>query len=322
MCGHDRFGDLHLGQYPQWDADHPIDLVGYSLGATTARYLQHLLITQAFTDLNGNTIPTSGDWVRSLVSVQGVNNGTQCVYPFGLGLHSLDIQPFTFLWFGIPLLYFVYWLLGSWLDYIYPLSVGHWRCSREHGTSLSELFTLWPMISDNAVRDLTTRRTQELNKIMAQTMPHPNTTYVACVAQATNPIIPYKWSLHLPSWALLTSFPEIFIMLPLAVFVGLFGSLTESFAGLEVPADETASAWHSNQVASDGVVSVAGQKPPAQEDTVPGTFGSFRDIAQHHRKGVWYNLDMGKTWNHMLSMKNGQRQRTFFADMQDFLRAQ
>ena len=121
--GHDQHGAVHEGLLPEWDKAHPIDIVAYSLGASTARYLQHLLILEAFADSQGNTIPTNGDWIRS-ITVQGCNNGSHAVHAVGLGLDSLQPRRFTILWFIFAALYLCHWIFGN---SVFPMSVVHWK---------------------------------------------------------------------------------------------------------------------------------------------------------------------------------------------------
>ena len=42
--GHARFGRTYLGLYPTWSASSPIHIVGHSLGGTTVRMLQVILL--------------------------------------------------------------------------------------------------------------------------------------------------------------------------------------------------------------------------------------------------------------------------------------
>ena len=83
-CGHARYGVTHKGAYANWDEDHPLDLVGHSIGGLTARVLQQLLAEQFFP---GHS--TSAAWVRSLVCLSSPLNGDPVVY--GLGLRSDDV---------------------------------------------------------------------------------------------------------------------------------------------------------------------------------------------------------------------------------------
>lgn len=85
-CGHARFGRVHkAGLHPDWDANHPIDIVGHSIGGVTARVLQQLLAEQAFPGHQ-----TSAAWVRSLTCLASPLNGDPVVY--GLGLEAHDGQ--------------------------------------------------------------------------------------------------------------------------------------------------------------------------------------------------------------------------------------
>jgi hypothetical protein len=110
--GHSRYGAAVAakGLYPAWGRDHPIDLVGHSLGGQTARYLQHLLAGGDFFSVGaGQLLPTSegnseeddtstqhqqqqqqqqhqqphctsSAWVRSVTTLSSPLNGTSVVY--------------------------------------------------------------------------------------------------------------------------------------------------------------------------------------------------------------------------------------------------
>ena len=83
-CGHGRFGRKHHeGLYPEWDEDHPIDMVGHSIGGVTLRVLQHLLSEGHFP---GHA--TSAAWVRSITALASPLNGDPVVY--GLGIPAAD----------------------------------------------------------------------------------------------------------------------------------------------------------------------------------------------------------------------------------------
>jgi len=62
VAGHRRYGDTYPGLLPLWSADRPIHILVYSFGASTARFLQHLLERGAFLDIEYGRIPTSGAW--------------------------------------------------------------------------------------------------------------------------------------------------------------------------------------------------------------------------------------------------------------------
>lgn len=68
-----------LALYPQWDADHPIHLVGHSQGGTTIRALVQLLEHGSPDgDEGGGALFAGGriGWVRSVVTISAPHNGT------------------------------------------------------------------------------------------------------------------------------------------------------------------------------------------------------------------------------------------------------
>ena len=86
-CGHARFGRTHSkGALSQWDADHPIDCLGHSIGGVTLRVLQRMLHEQAFPGYE-----TSAAWIRSITTLASPHNGDPVVY--GLGISPLDAIP-------------------------------------------------------------------------------------------------------------------------------------------------------------------------------------------------------------------------------------
>lgn len=83
--GHNRYGDSYAGSYPEWDAQHPIHLIGHSLGGVTARVLQHYLDTRAFPGHK-----TDGSWIRSINCISAPLNGALATYALGA---SQDAAP-------------------------------------------------------------------------------------------------------------------------------------------------------------------------------------------------------------------------------------
>ena len=63
-------------------------------------------------------------FARSIITVQGCNNGSHAVHAVGLGLDSLQPRRFTILWFIFAALYFCNWIFGN---SVYPMSVDHWK---------------------------------------------------------------------------------------------------------------------------------------------------------------------------------------------------
>ena len=71
------------GLYPEWDADHPIHIIGHSMGGQTARRLQYLLENEIYIDSARTILESSDllgqkhqDWIRSITTMSSPHNGT------------------------------------------------------------------------------------------------------------------------------------------------------------------------------------------------------------------------------------------------------
>jgi triacylglycerol lipase len=66
-----------LAFYPQWDADHPIHLIGHSAGGTTIRALVELLEHGAPGEGDGDLYKGGKvGWIKSVVTISAPHNGT------------------------------------------------------------------------------------------------------------------------------------------------------------------------------------------------------------------------------------------------------
>ena len=81
--GHERYGRVMPGLYPEWDNDHPVDLFGYSMGAPTTRILASLHYygdkdeqAAAPNDCSALFKGGHGTMVNSVSTISGTNNGT------------------------------------------------------------------------------------------------------------------------------------------------------------------------------------------------------------------------------------------------------
>ncbi len=77
--GHGRYGETYLGLLKEWSDERPIHIIAYSLGASTARCLQHLLERRAFCDAH-DQIPTSGAWYAYVHSMRSSTDTVGIVF--------------------------------------------------------------------------------------------------------------------------------------------------------------------------------------------------------------------------------------------------
>jgi triacylglycerol lipase len=92
------------GFYPQWDANHPIHLIGHSMGGQDSKMLVQMLATNG-APLNPGLFPykTSAAWVKSVTTISTPNDGTVLAYNFydGLGKNVPQILGTIALFAGV-----------------------------------------------------------------------------------------------------------------------------------------------------------------------------------------------------------------------------
>ncbi|MFC6590738.1 esterase/lipase family protein [Deinococcus lacus] len=68
----------HPGFYPQWDSEHPVNLIGHSMGAPTARMLVALLEKGSPENADGDNLFVGGrtGWVKGVMTISGTNTGS------------------------------------------------------------------------------------------------------------------------------------------------------------------------------------------------------------------------------------------------------
>jgi len=79
-AGHSRSDPdkCYPGFYPQWDAQHPVNLIGHSLGGPTSLLLVKLLEDGSPANAANGNLYTGGrrGWVKSVMTVSGTNTGS------------------------------------------------------------------------------------------------------------------------------------------------------------------------------------------------------------------------------------------------------
>lgn len=80
--GHARYGRYNAkAKYSQWDENHPVLLMGHSLGGVTAYVLQNYLATNRFANHQ-----TSAAWVSGVICINAPLNGALRVYDQGMDM--------------------------------------------------------------------------------------------------------------------------------------------------------------------------------------------------------------------------------------------
>ena len=76
-------GKTYDGLYPRWDENHPVHIIGHSMGGQTARTLQYLLANLIYEDKESEILeksPLLGQenlkWIHSITTISTPHNGT------------------------------------------------------------------------------------------------------------------------------------------------------------------------------------------------------------------------------------------------------
>lgn len=184
--GHSRYGRAYPGLYPEWSDEHPVHLVGHSLGGTTARMLQHLLHKKAFAGFGD----TSAGWVSSITAINSPLNGALGAYALGLDQQTLEVRTLS-----------CGWLLGraahlaGYLG-VAPLGLEHWRLAWWEDGALSTLCGAMVGRSslvdgrDNAASDTSIHSVAALNALLGPG--HPDTYHLTFVGDGATAGAPPK----------------------------------------------------------------------------------------------------------------------------------
>ncbi|CAG8538642.1 9637_t:CDS:2 [Paraglomus brasilianum] len=114
---HNRYGKTYgEGLFPEWSEDNPIVLVGKGYGATTALYLQHLLSSNFF------PVPTSGKWIKGIISYSAPHRGSTLPYALGLEPGSTCIvHPLSILQVFVTIIHLICYF--TFLDRLFDLQL-------------------------------------------------------------------------------------------------------------------------------------------------------------------------------------------------------
>ena len=80
QIGHSRHDErkCYAGFYPEWDAEHPVNIIGHSMGGPTSMLLVKLLEDGSPANAEGDNLYAGGraGWVRSVMTISGANTGS------------------------------------------------------------------------------------------------------------------------------------------------------------------------------------------------------------------------------------------------------
>ncbi len=266
-AGHDRFGRHYstaVAFHPDWSEEHPVHLVGHSMGAPTIWLLQHLLDKDLF------GWGSNADWVKSVNAISGVLNGSTATYFLGCNKATGLVDPDSVGDFLAGAIELSIRLTGDLFDRWYDFDLDHWGIDSEPGDPLERQIACiagTPMFrgKDNAAYSLTIQGLYEQNAVCRT---NPNTYYFSYATEQT--FEGFLTRHHFPE-------PRMnAFAIPTALYIG-----HKRFEHEFYPGFRSSDWWH-----NDGLVPVYSQLYPriSGDHVVGGEIGT----RTHFQPGEWY----------------------------------
>ena len=276
----------YKGLYPEWNENHPVHIIGHSMGGQTARMLQYLLETELFEDASGNNKEKSEllgqsnkGWISSITSIATPHDGSTLA----------DIVTKTF-----PFIQYFIGLAGVVGTNFYNFDLSQWdlirgddetwssyvRRMRNHKAWETKNISAWDLSVDGAA---------ELNSYLKAS---PDIFYFSFVFSATSK--DELTGYHIPN-------KDVFLL------IRSRSKLLGSKIIFKSDGTETDSTWWEN----DGIVNLRSMRGPTSGIYGPDPITSIKNLDSLIR-GQWYvfdtiNLDHYQSVGHMLpEVKRGE----------------
>ncbi len=287
--GHDRYGRTFEGIYPEWDADHPIHILGHSMGGQTMRVLVQLLeegspeerAQTPASELSplflGGTADGGSGWVMSATSLATPHDGTT------LTDHVTSL---------IPMSQDILAAVSAAADGngVYDFKLDQWGLTRRSGESWDQFADrvwnsgLWEDTKDLCIWDLSRPGAEDLNSWVEAA---PEVYYFSISNECTyRGFFSFKY------------YPRFYMnpaLQPLALTMGHNDS------------------WSLRE--TDGVVNTASMDGPE--------LGSSDAIVEYDgtaEKGVWNHLGVQHGWDHLAIVgQNVWSVRSLFREQAEIL---
>ena len=276
----------YKGLYPEWDENHPVHLVGHSMGGQTARMLQYLLETELFEDSNRENKEKSEllgqsnrGWISSITSLATPHDGSTLA----------DIVTKTF-----PFIQYFIGLAGVVGTNFYNFDLSQWnlirgpdetwssyvRRMRNHKAWNTKNISAWDLSLDGAAG---------LNSYLNAS---PDVYYFSFVFSATSK--EKSTGYHIPN-------KDVFLL------IRSRAKLLGSKVVFKSDGSETDSTWWEN----DGIVNLRSMKGPTSGQSGPDPIVPFVK-SDPLMRGQWYTFDKIKldhyqSVGHMLSKEKRKK---------------
>ncbi|WP_221088692.1 esterase/lipase family protein [Deinococcus aquaedulcis] len=265
------------GFYPQWDANHPVNLLGHSMGGQTARTLVKLLDDGHPVNAGSGGLFTGGraGWVRSVMTVSSPNSGSPA---------ADTLQAAVPMFKNLILAFAASVGAADPENFVYNFDLGQWGLSRAPGERFStyqnRVFAsrVWTS-KDQAAWDLGPDGAAELNRWLGRSR---TTRYFSWETNATTPGLLSGW--HYPNLTMNPVLSAVAFPYAPPLNPGL-GNIGGRSPGGAVTYDRS---WWAN----DGIVPGKSMNAPLNESSVAYSGGATLP-------GTWYRLGRVNGYDHI-----------------------